>query len=258
MEFYLLILYISMGFNMALYAGIAGYLIYRAKKTGLTSLLHLAISLIFIDICFVFYLANGGGTLIYHFFRAVGISWLLIFNYMTFLKGNKKWTTYYLSYALLSTILICISYGIYESNGSAFFRAMSDILFGLLTMIISSWQYYTAREAYRKIKEVELEPYIKKRYKLYLVASIALFYTGAFSFFIFLVYDSVGTAILFLGVSLSSLIYLMINFLIWVMPKSFKEKLNQGWSPKVEELSSEEELSEEELMAKFMEDGDSE
>ena len=247
-----------MGFNMALYAGIAGFLIYRAKKTGLTSLLHLAISLILIDICYIFYLANGGGSLIYHFFRALGISWMLIFNYMTFLKGNKKWTTNFFIYALISTVLICISFGIYESNGSAFFRAMSDILFGLLTIIISSWQYYTAREAYRKIKDVDLEPYIKKRYKLYLVASIALFCTGAFSLIVFLFYDNIGTAIVFLGVSLSSLVYLTINFLIWVMPKSFKAKLNQGWTPKVVELASEEELSEEELMAKFMEEDNNE
>ncbi len=254
MEPFMIILYTSMGINMALYAGIAGFLIYRAIKTKLTSILYLAISLIFLDICFIFYITNDGASTFYHLFRASGVAWLIVFNYMTFLKGKRKFSAIFLGIALLTTIIICVAYEIYLTTGIAIFRALTDILFGLLTIFISGWQFNTARVAYRKIEHVQMEPFIKKRYQLYLNASIALAFTGLFSGFIVTVYDSFGTAILFLGVSISSLTYLVINFLIWVMPPFLKTRLNAGWTPKVETNASEDELSEEELMAQFMEE----
>lgn len=255
----LLVLYISMGIDMLLYAGIAGYLIYRALHTKYYALIHLAIALILIDICFILYIALGGATTIYHFFRTLGIAWFLIFNHQMFLKGQKSRTLYFSIYALLILVAVVVSYSVYANDNSQLaYRQIPDALFGLLTIIIAEYQYNSSNTAYLEIKDRNIEPYIKKRYLLFQFGCIFLSFTGLFSLLIAFYYDTMMVAYLFILVSLSSFVYLITNFIVWVMPSKIKKRLNGDWQQPQENIESmesmEESLSEEELMAQFMEE----
>jgi len=198
----------------------------------------------------------GGASVIYHIFRILGIIWLTIFAQKAFNAGQKTLAPYIVGIGLVVVVLIAIFYNIYLNNGNGLFRSLSDLLFGVYTIISSLWQFETSRKAYSKMKNLRIEPYIKKRYEFFQYSALFLVLTGIFGGCVAFAYDSILTVIIFLFVSLSSLGYLILNFLIWVMPPVFKEWLNRGFISTESDVSienTEENLSEEDIMAKFME-----
>lgn len=111
--------------------------------------------------------------------------------------------------------------------------------------IVTWWQSAVSFAAYKKYKEVNIEPHVRARYFLFGLSGIILFLFALidvpatiFSLVITYDYYIIETVSIIL-----ILVYSVLNFLTWVMPARFKNFLNRHYvAPKVGTDLSEEEI----------------
>ena len=124
-----------------------------------------------------------------------------------------------------------------------------DILFAMNVLFVAGWYSYASLQAYNGIKTMDLEPFQKKRYIYFTVSGIFIILAGII--YLFLV-PTQQIPILYLIVQMlvagSTLVFIILNYLVWVSPKFFRNRLNRGY---ISKSGKEEELSEEELMKKL-------
>jgi hypothetical protein len=252
-----------MGVSLLLYLGVGGFLLNRALKTKIYSMIYLAMLLFLVGFCLIAYLILGGASEIFFLLRTGSMVMGVIFMKKTFYQDKKLKIPFnvLLIGTIIITVVTALLYTVFRVTEDRNYKITSDIIFGVLMVSIGMWQYFASNNAYQNIKNFELEPYIKKRYQLFSIAGIIFSLSGIFAALTGVPERGMLTVYLFSIMSTLNLIYLTIYILVWVMPTRFKQFLNERYKSDkvegkdgVEEEEPSEELSEEELMASFMEE----
>jgi len=224
-------------------------LIIRARKTKLTNLYALAITIFCECIGYLFYTSILNNLFIFYTFMSVMWFPLIIFIDKTFYQEKKSPFKFFLLLSIIFAITKIVVVGIYQfgpiqdSNLLFLGRISLSIALGATAV----WLNYASYISYIKIKSDKgVEPWIKTRYLLvvfYTIAQIGIAITWPF-----FPYDKSINIPYILG-ALSLVIFIFAQFLAWVMPAGFKKWLNRNYTLG----DKEEELSEEEIMKSFKE-----
>lgn len=156
------------------------FLFYRMVKTKLFNLFGLAMFFILYGIQFL------GGFLFPFifaaFFSQVCLLFLIIFIINTFYKDSKSFMpliviiTFIILKIFATTIAVLYNFKIplfVSINPSQFFIYYMYVTFIVLEVTIPAiWLAYNALKVYRRLKNYDLEPWVKKRYLLIAIPSL--------------------------------------------------------------------------------------
>ena len=193
-----------------------------------------------------------------YFLRGFGLIFALIFTKLTFYQDRKGpfWIFLIITgiTVVLQTILMITCFLFITDIYIIFlYLYVADILFAISVIISSIWFAYAAFEAYNKIKSYDLEPFQKKRYIIFGASGILIAFDGSLFFFFMPAMINFTLSLIF-QVVISELVltFIILNYLVWVAPKAFRNFVNRGY---VSSSAKEAELSEEELMKKLSKGG---
>ncbi len=244
--FTVFLLYCSVGLLILINA-------YKGKKSNVYYLAFNIITngvtyfIVFLSFAWVQYVLRGFGLIL-----------ALMFTKLTFYQDKEGPYVRFLIFGIISAIIqsllsIACFFIVTDIYLGLFFLYLADVFFALSVIISSGWFAYAAFEAHKEIKSLDLEPFQKKRYILFGTSGVLIAIDGAL-FFIFMpamVNYYSGLIIQFIIAALV-FVFIILNYLAWVAPQFYRNRLNKGYKI----TSSEEiELSEEELMKKLASGG---
>ncbi|NHI91677.1 MAG: hypothetical protein EAX96_04175 [Candidatus Lokiarchaeota archaeon] len=235
-----------------LYCLVGILIINKAYKGKKSNVVYLGINIITNGI--IYFLVFLSFSWLQYVLRDVGLIFALIFTKLTFYQDKKGPFLGFLIFTIVSGVIqslfsIIGFFLITDISIIFLFLYIADVFFAITVMISSCWFAYAAFEAYNGIKSYDLEPFQKKRYLIFGVSGILIAFDG-FLFFVFMpamMNYILGLIIQFMIAGLI-FIFIVLNYLVWVAPKFYRDFLNKGY---VSSSGKEEELSEEELMKKL-------
>ena len=254
-----IIFYLAL-FLMILRSFVAFSLFKRSRETGNLGLKRLSQAFMLFSLAFIGIIVDDALTLpgnisfSFAFFdlMIVGTFFFILFIEETFYKGRKSIYKLVMGIiipgGLICVILTTVSgllFG-YDLTIRVFLYQIYGVIFGILVMIIVTWLFIAAFEAYKEIKDDNnVEPWIKMRYKITIVYAINTIIIGIL--FVINPYDTItvigSVEITLLLINLLEFIQILGEFFAWYMPDRLKRYFNRKYI--VEET---EDLSEEEIM----------
>ncbi|MBD3255315.1 MAG: hypothetical protein GF383_09495 [Candidatus Lokiarchaeota archaeon] len=189
------------------------------------------------------------GPVFQEIFVYIGYVLVVIFVNITFYRGHmKKAHIVLIAVIILGMIqifLICtfsplgLKRGVYY-----YFRISLDLIY---VFLVFNWFAYSFYNAYNRLKDQDIEPWIKTRYKMLAIASFIM------SFHTFPEFfqpknvpwgdpSNPNSLIIFGTLAIMGMLYSVIFAISWLMPKSLKNYINKGYKIKIDEEYSEVEL----------------
>ncbi|NHI90875.1 MAG: hypothetical protein EAX96_00145 [Candidatus Lokiarchaeota archaeon] len=238
---------------------------YNATKVKKTNVYYFGFNLIVNG--FIYFVVFLEFTYMQYIVRGFSLVLGLLFTQYTFYQDKKGPFKFFLTFAIISgCIQGVLSILAFFSPFSLLIAVpslyLADIFFAVTVMINAGWFTHAAFEAYKGVKSFNLEPFQKKRYIIFAVSGLFLIFVG-FLFFIlmpvlinYMLNPTPVNYVIQLIVQFSiagfTIVFIILNYLVWVPPKFFRNFLNKGYQGSTEK---EEELSEEELMKKLSSGG---
>ena len=231
------------------------FLLYRMIKTKLFNLFGLAMFFILYGIQFI------GAFLFPYvfaaFFSQICLLFLIIFIKNTFYKDSKSFLTpiVIITFIVLkvfsTTIALLYNFKIPPTiliRPSQFFIYYTYVTLIVLEVTIPSiWLACNALKIYRRLKNYDIEPWVKKRYLLIAIPSLIFAASAIASYFMPLQGGFEAThPVVSIFVASSFIIFSFGNLFAWVMPKKLKKYYNRNY-----EVPISEELSEKDLLDKI-------
>lgn len=117
-------------------------------------------------------------------------------------------------------------------------------MFTVLEITIPTiWLAYNSLKVYRRLKNLDIEPWVKKRYLLIAIASLIFAASAIASFFMPLEGGFEAThPVVSIFVASSFIIFSFGNLIAWIMPKKLKEYYNRNYKVPISEDLSEKDL----------------
>ena len=240
----LLMLFLSTLFIVGIFLLIKGI---QRKMVGLSCL---GMGFIVIPIGFVgnFVLKIYPGYLFQEIFIAIGFILAVIFTNLTFHKNHKSPAKLILILVIVLAIIQLILHGMMAIERTPliyFLKVSFDLPYNLL---VFNWMAWSSYSAYKIIKDQDIEPWIKVRYRLISTLSFIMSFHGIPEFF--QPYDILwGTpsnliSVAVFGTTAVLAVIFSVGFLFaWIMPDRLKKYLNRNY-----QTVKDSELTEEELM----------
>jgi hypothetical protein len=229
------------------------FLIIRAIQIKLFNLFVMGIAFLLVAIGFLDIILFQIGQFFEELFVATGFILVLVFTYLTFFskqeENKRKWyLILFIGLLLYSIQLIFAYWKQMERNTLNFY--LGQIFDTLFTFFIFGWLANSSYQAYKKLKEEDIVPWIKFRYKL-----LALF-SGLLPFHvipIFFIPWDVGfgdptnlSSVFAFGLTACLALIFSIGYLIvWIMPDWFKSFIDRFYDY---DSAREKDIEESELM----------
>ncbi len=216
------------------------YLLVNGTKKQMNNLKILGIAFLLVGLS-VFALVAFGLTLSQITIPTyLGIALYGPFIYMTFHR-EKEDSKAKLMVALIFVFFLLKAYfGTFENQSTLYFN-LSQISTILVTATPAAWLGYSATDAYSKLKDVDVEPYLRKR--LWIMGFVSYVYAIGVTVARVLVITfqtntQSGTNLTGAVISILIAFYLSVfaigMLLVWVMPNFFKNFLNRGYQSQQE------------------------
>lgn len=244
--FIILLLIVILG-----YSAVGIFLIIRANKTQLKNLYLIGIGFILVTIAIVGNIVLAYGRLFQVIFLGIGYFLLAIFIYQTFYK--KKSNSYAKSLLSLLAVLLFarIIVGIVKMLFLNPFTFYIDLItVNIYVTIIFYWLGRSASKDYNKLKNKDIEPWIKTRYRLITISAYIFLFQGLSTFIIpwNVEFGDVSNILSFLQFAIAVIlgfIFCIGMIIAWIMPNKLKTyiSLKNGY-----DSSDLEQIPEEELM----------
>lgn len=204
----------------------------------------------FISLClgfignFVFGLSEGFQEI----FVFICFTCTTVFTYLTFYRNRIIVGRLILISVICLGItqLILINATLQGIQGLYYIRVSLDVPY---TMIVFDWMAWASYSSYKKLRNEDIQPWIKIRYKLIAIFSFVISFNNIPEFF-----QPKGTtwgdgsnpiSLAVFGVTAILAVTFSIGFgLAWLMPKWFKHRLNKGYETIIEKELTEQELIE--------------
>lgn len=231
------------------------FLFYRMIKTRLFNLFGLAMFFILYGIQF---LGDFLFPFIFNaFFSQLCLLFLIIFIINTFYKDSKSFLppiviiTFIILKIFSTTIVFLYNFKIplmILINPSQFFMYYVYVTFIVLEVTIPTiWLACNALKIFRRLKNYDIEPWVKKRYLLIAIPSLIFAASAIASYFMPLEGGFEAThPVLSIFVASAFIIFSFGNLIAWTMPKKLKKYYNRNYKVPISE-----ELSEKDLLDKI-------
>lgn len=225
------------------------FFLVKGKQNKMKNLMVLGIGFIALPIGFIGRFIFNFNSIFQEYFVFIGFISLVIFTNMTFYKNRmKKAILVVVTVIILGIIQIVLFHMFYEieikRNFQYFLRVSLDLPYVLL---VFNWLAYSCYRAYNRLKDQDIEPWIKARYKLIAFSSLILSLHSIPEFFqpkdIRWGNPSDPISLIIFGITAVIGITYAIGFAIsWFMPKWLKKYFNKGYERSIEKEYSEDEL----------------
>jgi amino acid transporter len=168
----------------------------------------------------------------------------VIFTNQTFYKDTKSKANLVLSIVIILGIIQIIFHIINESS-LYYIRVSLDVPF---TFIVFNWLAFSAYRVYKKIKNENIQPWIKVRYKLIIISSFIISFYSIIEFFqpsgISWGDPSHPISVIVFGlISVLAIIFSVGFSFSFLMPKFLKNYFNRNFNSLDETQFSEDELN---------------
>jgi len=212
------------------------------------NLFVVAVGFIALPIGFIGNFLFNLGFLFQEFFVFIGFVSTIVFTNMTFYKNRKILTNLIFLIVLILGVIQLIFHAISVFTLYNFYyeRVIFDVPYTLLVFNWLSWSSYLA---FKSLKNRNIEPWIKTRYKKVAIFSFILSFHNIPEFF-----QPVGTtwgdptnviSLIIFGITAVLTVVFALGFAFaWLMPNWYKKHLNKGY-----QLPEDINLSEEELIS---------
>ncbi|MFX1567851.1 MAG: hypothetical protein ACFFCV_05725 [Promethearchaeota archaeon] len=232
------------------------FVLYKGIKQKLLEIIILGLVYLLLPIGFIGNIILGFGRFFQIMLTSLSIMGIGIFTYLTFHRKKKSRKP---KFWLLITILLCIfRIPITILNDllvNPLIHYISALVFILTLFTTFEWLAYSANSFYINIKESEIEPWIKLRYRLIVASSFIYPFYSIWTLFQpwnvgFADSSNLMSVLTFSLISVFSVGFGIILFIAWIMPNFLKLYINKkNGFVKEKEID----LSEKELM-KFLKD----
>ncbi|MBN1801824.1 MAG: hypothetical protein JW891_09980 [Candidatus Lokiarchaeota archaeon] len=253
---YTMFLFFALGvISLLVITGI--FFLFKAKQNRMTNLIFLGLSFLLVATGFIvnFYtkiilkLEGGFGNIIQEPFLVGGFTFFVLFTNSTFYKNRMK-----LAKIILIIVIILGSFQIsmisvfgpieIERGFEYYLRVSLDFPYALITF---NWLSYSCYCTYKRIINMDIEPWIKMRYKLVAISSIIVSFYQFPEFFQPKGFrwgtpnDPVSLSIFGITTTLM-MAYIVIFSIAWFMPKRLKHYFNRNYVREEEKECKEEDL----------------
>ncbi len=187
-------------------------------------------------------------------FSLIGTILIMIFTHLMFHKERKS--SFPKLIMVASVIMGIFAWVMYQLNltplNSHELYLAQSILDFIFRSMVFDWLAWSAYSAHKKLKDQDIEPWLKTRYKMIYISSPLLTFIWVLRIFQpwpVQFGDSINPqSLIIFGISsILALIYTITFALAWIMPNKFKNYLNRGYTP-----VKEKKMVEEEIMSEFM------
>ena len=228
------------------------FLLIRGYQRKLNNIIIMGGAFLAMTIGFLMqFLIKEHGFLIREILSLIGFTFIIIFTNMTFYKHKSHLSNYLLIIGILLAInqfifQLFVDYITPNNKFIHYTKIALDLPFNLL---VFNWMAFAAYSSYKKLRDEQIAPWIKTRYKLIALSSFIMSFHSIPEFFqpfeIPMGDPSNLTSLIVLGfISAISIIFVILFGLAWIMPNWLKNLFNKEYSPVEEEYYSENELME--------------
>ena len=228
------------------------FLLIRGYQRKLNNIIIMGVAFLAMTIGFLMqFLIKEYGFLIREILRLIGFTFIIVFTKMTFYKQKSPLSKFILKIGILLAInqfifQLFVDFITPDNRFIHYTKIALDLPFNLL---VFNWMAFAAYSSYIKLRDEQIAPWIKTRYKLIAYSSFIMSFHSIPEFF--QPFDTpMGdpsnlTSLIVLGfISTISLIFVVFFGLAWIMPNWLKNVLNRDYTPIEEESYSENELME--------------
>jgi len=226
------------------------FLLIRAYQVKFNNLFWMGTGFIVIFIGLFGNLILRSGSSVQDIFITIGYFFIALFTYLTFHKQKGDYRSKLILYLILiisfTRILFIIARTIYIGPTTFYFLLAA---INCHTFLIFFWLGWSSFSTYKRLRDHEIAPWIKIRYKI--IAVVSLFYPFHAILFFLIPWNSdwadpsnLLSFIQFAVTVILSLIFIMGMTIAWIIPKRLKNYLNRkkGYRPSEELDFSEDEL----------------
>lgn len=215
----------------------------------MTNLLVLAISFLSVAIGFIGNFVFKLTGVFQEYFIFIGFVSFVYFTNMTFHRNKMKVGNLVLILVIILGIIQLVLFNLYSSieikRGFHYYLRVSlDFPY---TFIVFNWLTISCYSAYNRLKKIDIEPWIKVRYKLIAISSFILSFHNIPEFFqpknIRWGNPSDPISLIIFGITtILMMVYAIMFSISWFMPKWLKKYFNKDYKSPIEKEYSEEEL----------------
>ncbi len=190
------------------------------------------------------------GQVFQEYFVFVGLISVVVFTNMTFYKGRMKKANIILIIAIILGVIQIVLLNLYypleiKSDLYYYLRLSLDLPYVLL---VFNWLAYSCYLAYRRLKNQDIEPWIKVRYKLIAISSFIISLYPIPRYFqpreIPWGDPTDPISLLIFGITaVIGITYAILLSISWFMPEWMKKYFNKGYKRELEKEFTEEELT---------------
>lgn len=227
------------------YALVGSLIIIKAYKVKKMNVIYFGLTLLFDAISYINEIILIG--ILLDISTTLSLLLGLVFTKLTFYQKRKSPFPYFLIIVIVLVTIQIISGALGATIvGPDIYEFIRNASIGTYLIIVIGWIAYASFEARKEIKPLDIEPFQKKRYTLlgYSSACLAL---GGILMFLWTPTEFLPSLnmIIQLSIGVIAVIFVIMNYFVWVHPEFFRRYLNKGY---VMSKADEQELSEDEIM----------
>lgn len=226
------------------------FLLIRAYQVKFNSLYSIGIGFVIIFVGLFGYFVLGYGSSVLDIFITIGYFLIALFTYLAFHKQKGDYRAKLFLYLLLliafARITLSITRAIYI-HPITFYLLLASI--NCHSFLIFFWLGWSSFSTFKRLRDHEIAPWIKTRYKV--ISFVSFFYPFQGILFFIIPWNSdwadpsnLLSLIQFFVNTIFSLIFIIGMTIAWIIPKKLKNYLNRkkGYRPSEERDFSEDEL----------------
>jgi hypothetical protein len=208
----------------------------------MTNLLIIAIGFIGLSVGFIGNISLNLGGFFLEIFVFIAFNLTIIFTNMTFHRNRKYLANFILSFGIILGLIQLILHGFADFLAVSFYyqRVSLDIPY---TLLVFNWLSFSSYYAYRLLKNRDIEPWIKVRYKKVAIFSFILSFHNIPEFFqpsgtTWGDYNNLISLLVFGITAILGVVFSLGFACAWIMPNWLKKVFNRNYqSPKDIELT---------------------
>ena len=246
--FYWIFIFLLFGFIVILI--LTGFFfLANAIKKKMKNMAVLGFGVIAIPIGFIGNFFFNLGHIFQEYFVCIGFVSAVVFTNMTFYKGKMKKANILLILVIILGIIQIVLFHMFpetklKRNFYYYLVVSLDLPYVLL---VYNWFAYSFYSAYKRLKDQDIEPWIKARYKMLAISSFFMSFHTIPEFFqpenVLWGDPSQPLSLLIYGIlAVMVIIYGIIFSLSWFMPKRLKRYFNRNYQREIDKEYTEDEL----------------
>ena len=226
------------------------FLLIRGYQRKLNNIITMGLAFLAMTLGFLMqFLITEHGFLIREILSLTGFTFIIVFTNMTFYRHKAHLGNFILAIGILLAInqFIFQLFVDYIAPDNVFIHYTKIVLDLPFNILVFNWMAVAALYSYIKLRDEQIAPWIKTRYKLIALSSFIMSFHSIPEFFqpfeIPMGDPSNLMSLIVLGfISTISIVFVTLFGLAWIMPNWLKNVLNRGYTPLEEESYSENEL----------------